>query len=809
MSFPPSFLNASNRRLHEKVEELVRQVNDRKNQTESSRRVVQLLAANNKQTRREVDDAQKRYATAAKETEDEASHISRLSNEVEGRRRECAQLEENLKAMQERVRNYESCVEQYHHQLRIATETSVQLEERVRVNLTQSATVQAKASELQDSAVRGFPAEVWQRLQEGHQQVRQLEASLREATDEHQVVLKELDAVRHLLSVSMKDQHETLSGMECVQTQSAILDKSILSNTATMEGLLSETHSFASLRAELSHELAECVEVKSRLQRDCAAARRRLDDVTARLKATSDIVTGQDAQLNSCKRASRVGRQSKSSQAATLEHLEALSRERYERLCELKSYSGQLTEFSRRLPHISDAPVRSLEVLLQSFTRQEAVCLERASRTQEKLNLAVYEFTLQSDRVDSLNLELLRAQERQRELEKVAEASSSRSHAFHTQLVALDHECQVVANRLAVAKAVANELKEEREKVLHSEVAVLRERLSAECSKSCELHQNLTSLRILLRRAAALSVDTEQTAHTRQESERRLQVEVSAMEMEVKNLRNTRASRSSEIDTLSVACQVLQNQAAQQMDDLSGAASAEEVLRGTMATHEATMAQQSQQLLLTLHLEDGDLTSLREECRNLKRKRDLLIQRYESSVELLCRMADAPSSTENVSALISAPEDNLAPEVLHARHLLNQSSLRQYLMQSGNRLDQRIVVLTKEVEGLKKKMLLLRTSQPTITLMEASTDTIIEKETIDLGIIAEDRMRLLCAEVADVKASIREATTRNSEAKKELKSLKVSLSAARSLLQQRRLELSKAQDMRRKVAMRQVNRCLH
>lgn len=819
MSLPVSLLNSTNRQLREKIDELSVELSQKTHQCEDYRNVIRLLQSNLKQIRKEISTVEQSVTGTKAEVEREESTLLQWRMEEEGTKRRQRRLEEDLKALIDGNGRLENQVNHYAAAVATSVRASAVLEKQVKEAMEESIAAQKESDTLKQQQ-REVSNSVFMRLQAAQEEVVQMESAVAFAFDEHRRVLAELEAAQESLSSAVNDEKDTIRNLEVLQKQSGELDRRILANAEIMEDLKKEFCALEEEKKKLVKTLENCGGKKVEIERYCGASREHFDSIVADMRSVLQELVEQTKTLRSTRRIRRRIKQNGRSSRATLHSVEIQYQERAEKLQAIREYHENLIQCLKEeekekalsLVPGTTTPINSLNLLLNSLQRHLARIENHSYLLEDKLNSAVYALRETGDVTEDINSRILYIQQSRALQEKESSHIHEQLCAIREMQISCENSITDISTKINTVSASSREESQRRMNDLRSKMVLLQEKLSGEINRGNAIRASLTSAKIQLLRAQKAVLNGKASESEAKNKYILLENEILAMKNELQELRQASAAQESKQSSAAIARQLLLNASVQTMEDVAQVSGITELLRGQMEIQEAQMEAERQRLLVTLHLEQNSLSAIKEEYYRLSKNLDLVMNRCKESMETLSRLSSGekmcPSFVDVEKKLLTNSDgsEEISPEVFHARYLLQKSCEREQLLSRGNFLDQRVVILSKEVETLKKMrdamtntMSSSNSHSSNATLNTRRNEDDIKDEILKLQGSEEQRNGLLREELKLHCDSITGVDVRKREVQRQLKELKSNLQRLKLTRKQKCLELSKLRDAARKV----------
>lgn len=813
MALPLTLLNKSNRQLRENVEELTLELTRKQYDNEDYHNVIRLLKEHRKHIQRELETAQASLSAAISSCERKNSALLQLHVQNDGERKRLAQLHELQNRFEASLSRFSLALQEKQSLLKESKEKTMILEEMVKKAITNSAAVLEKEDAIKLQIQGHSYTEVFLKLEKAQQELQKMEGNTKEVTEEHTRVVAQLDTIQKALSTSYEEKNDISSNIEAIRTEYQKFDTAITCNTTIMSEYLAEGKMKEEEKTSLEARLAEVKKQSLVIQGINISTRQRFDNTVVAMRKILQELIDQSHAISIVKRAKQKVKRCTFAAQETMQNSFLQIDEHNEVLRGLKAYHQQLEDCMKEpLPTSPtlESPA-SLDQVLKSLQQYFERLENRSFRLQEKLNIAVSELEQEGKETGSANDVVLTLQRGRQEQEKVMLSTRESVIAIRNVEQKIEDSIIQITEEIAQAQQMVKEEVSEKSINLQKTLASLQEKLTVELNRYKDLRNNITTSKIHLHRAADASLHYRDSELAESSKRRLLENEVEAMEKELVMCKGEVEALSEQHLRLNVTHQLLKGDFVKLLDSLSASAGAEELLRGQIGAIELQMEAERKQKLLELHLEQNALSSMKEDQNRLEKKLELIIMRYKDSIQRLGRAANeetlVPIKIER--SIIGSENATDLPEVLHARYLLSKSCEREQLLKRGNFLDQQIVLLSKEVETLKKcyeAMLNCQSGQKDIknslSGKTIATSAFVKQEIALLENSTIERDELLRKELSLLEESIGATESQKIELQNRLKELRTNLKELKIVHQKKRLEYGKLQDSLRKAIVK-------
>ncbi|KAG5492538.1 hypothetical protein JKF63_01116 [Porcisia hertigi] len=715
--WPSSFLNATNKRLTERIEQLTLDLDTKRNSVSEQREVVALLKKHQHRAQQQVKitaEAVERERTAV---DNDESKLKQLQQEAEAAARQARRAKETETQISQAVSALESTVAQRGRALSGQREVGVELEERAKELVSMHLSRQRVGDELAAAQCQ-LSSTLWVTLDRLNEQVRVATRRLEEARDEHLHVLQEADAMEGALQDAVRDKVESVHALELVYLQTSQLDAQVQANAKIMETCLEAAREKEKLRGELQATLTRLLEDNKRqaLARDFK--RQRYDRQVQALQKAAAALREDEASSTSTKRSEQAEVQQLSHQRRELEHIILLCEEKRQFLALQQARRDALEEARAQMQRQGSTgkpPPAALRNMIVDLMRQEALAEDRIERTRAKLTDAIQTFMAEGRKGEQVNAAVGDRMKAKSALISEQEASEGQVQLLKERCSKLDAALTERRMLLPSMHALALEQRAQRQDSWLREIDQLRGVLLRVQRDHQQLLRGTVTLRSSLQhtRKALEGKDVSQAKML--DDLRLLGEEVPRLEREMAATVEERNSRLLQDEQAGVTLQSLKKAADVQVGSLREAAGIEVYLRAEVQIEEERIQADMQGALLELHLNEKEVHELSEEFQRLRKKLSLLRLRYEELMASMARAAQKPLNEEQEVAtplpLLNSEGAADNPESVHASLLLRRSYEREQLMQRGNYLDLRLVVLDRETSTLRHMLEGLRSSR--------------------------------------------------------------------------------------------------
>ncbi|KAG5490998.1 hypothetical protein JIQ42_00886 [Leishmania sp. Namibia] len=715
--WPSSLLNATNKRLTERIEQLTLELDTKRNSVSEQREVVALLRKNHhlaQQQVKAVEEALERERTAVETDED---RLKQLQQEAERDARRVRQAREAEAQLTQAVSALESALDQRCRALSGEREISVRLEEEAKEVVSAHLTRQRVGDAL-TAAQRELSSTVWGTLGRLNEEVRAAERRLEEARCERLHVLQEVDAMQAALQHAVKDQGESLRTLELVHAQTSQLDAQVLANAKSMEVLLEAVREREEVRGELRSTLERLLEDNKHqgLARDLK--RERYDRHVHALQSAVAALREEEAHSVSSMRCEQAEAQYLCQEHRKLEHIILLCEEKRQLLAQQQARRDALEDARARMwrQESSGQPSpAALRDMILALERQEALLEERVERTRAKLTGAIQTFMDEGRKAEQINVAVAHKMKVKETLFSDQAASEGQVQLLQERSGKLEEALTERQGLLPSMQALVLEQRAQRQAFWLREIEQLRSTLL----RIQRDHQRLLHGTVTLRSSLHHTRKTVQEKDVSQGKVlshlRLLETEVSRLEGEMTTTAEEQNSRLLQHKQAEVTLQSFMRAADAQAGALKEAAGVEAYLRAEVQIEEERIQADMQGALVELHLNENEVHELSEELRRHRKKLSLLRLRYEEVMASMARSAQKPLNEEQGGTtpipLLNSESETCSPEVVHAHLLLRRSYEREQLMQRGNYLDLHLVALDRETSTLRHMLDGLRSSR--------------------------------------------------------------------------------------------------
>ncbi|CBZ30674.1 conserved hypothetical protein [Leishmania mexicana MHOM/GT/2001/U1103] len=717
--WPSSLLNATNKRLTERIEQLTLDLDTKRNSVAEQREVLGLLKKHQHEAQQQVKaiaEALERERAAVENDEDK---LKQLQLEAEADARRARQSKEAETQLSQAVSALESTLDQRYRALSGQREIAVELEEEAKELVSAHLSRQRVGDDLA-AAQRELSSTVWATLARLNEQVRVATQRLEEARGERLHVLQEVDAMHLALQHAVKDQAESLRALELVYVQTSQLDAQVLGNAKSMEVLVAAAREREKLRGELQATLERLRRDNQRQALTHDLKREQYDKQVRALQKTVAALREDEEHSMISRRCEEAEVQQLCQQRRELEHVILLCEEKRQLLAQQQARRDAL-EGARALMQRQESTGQpspaALGDMILALEQQEAQLEDRVRRTCAKLTEAIQTFMDEGRRSEHFNAAV--ADKMKAKLSLVSDQEASEGHV---QL--LKERSRKLEESLAERQALFSSM----------QALTLEQRAQRQASWLREIEQlRGTLLRVqrdhqqLLHGTATLRSSWHHTRKTLEEKGmsqgkvlndlRLLEGEVFRLDQEMTATAEEHNSRLLQHEQAGVTLQSLMRAADGQVSGLKEAAGTEAYIRAEVQIVEERIQADMQGALVELHLNGNEVHELSEELQRHRKKLNLLRLRYEEAMMSMARAAQKPLSEEEGRGiplpLLNSESDTCTPEAVHAHLLLRRSYEREQLMQRGNYLDLRLVALDRETSTLRHMVDGMRSSQVT------------------------------------------------------------------------------------------------
>ncbi|GET92628.1 hypothetical protein, conserved [Leishmania tarentolae] len=719
--WPSSLLNATNKRLTERIEQLTLDLDTKRNSVIEQREVLALLKKHQHEAQQQVKSTAEALGRERAAVENAEGKLKQFQLEAEADARRACKLKEEETQLSQAVSALELALDQRCRALSGQRELAVELEEEAKELVSAHLSRQRVGDELA-AAQRELSSTVWATLSRLNEQVRVATRRLEEVRGERLYALQEVDAMHLALQHAVKDQAESLRALELVYAQTSQLDAQVRENAKSMEVLVGAAREGEKLRSQLQATLERLRGDNKRQELTHNLKREQYDkQVHALQKAAAALREDEERSVIST-RCNQAEVQQLCQQRRQLEHVILLCEEKRQLLTQQQVRRDALESacaLMQRQESTGQPSPAAMRDMILALERQEALLEDRVERTYAKLTEAIQIFTDEGRKSEHFNTAVADKMKT-----KLSLASDQETAEGHAQL--LKERYRKLEEALAERQALFSSM----------QALALEQRAQRQASWLREIEQlRGTLLRVqrdhqqLLHGTATLRSSWHHTRKTMEEKGvsqgkvlsdlRLLESEVSRLDQEMTATVEEHSSRLLQHEQAGVTLQSLMRAADAQVGALKEAAGAEAYLRVEVQIEEERIQAGMQGTLVELHLNEKEVHELNEELQRHRKKLNLLRLRYEEAVTSMARVVQKPLNEEEGGdiplPLLNSESDTCTPEAVHAYLLLRRSYEREQLMQRGNYLDLRLVALDKETSTLRHMLDGLRSSRRATT----------------------------------------------------------------------------------------------
>ncbi|CAG9582476.1 conserved hypothetical protein [Leishmania major strain Friedlin] len=715
--WPSSLLNATNKRLTERIEQLTFDLNTKRNSVAEQREVVALLKKHQHEAQQQVKIAAEALECERAAVENDEGKLKQLQLEAEADARRARQSKEAETQLSQAVSALESTLDQRCRALSGQREIAVELEKEARELVSAHLSRQRVGDEL-TAAQRELSSTVWSTLGRLNEQVCVATRRLEEVRGERLHVLQEVDAMHLALQYAVKDQAESLRALELVYVQTSQLDAQVLANAKSMEVLVAAARERKKLRGELQATLER---LRGDSQRQALAhdlKRERYDKQVHALQKAVAALREDEEHSVILRRCEQAEVQQLCQQRRELEHVILLCEEKRQLLTQKQARRDAL-EGARALMQRQEStgqpsPAALCDMIL-ALEQQEALLEDRVERTCAKLTGAIQTFMDEGRRGEHFNAAVADKMKAKLSLVSDQEASEGHVQLLRERGRKVEEALTERQALLSSMQALALEQRAQRQASWLREIEQLRGTLLRVQRDHQQLLHGTTTLRSSWHHTRKALEEKGMSQVKVLSDLRLLEAEVSRLDQEMSAAVEEHNSRLLQHEQAGVTLQSLMKAADAQVGALKEAAGAEAYIRAEVQIVEERIQADMQGALVELHLNENEVHELSEELQRHRKKLNLLRLRYEEVVTSMARAAQKPLNEEEGVGiplpLLNSASDTCTPEAVHAHLLLRRSYEREQLMQRGNYLDLRLVALDKETSTLRHMLDGLRSSR--------------------------------------------------------------------------------------------------
>ncbi|KAG5466706.1 hypothetical protein LSCM1_00878 [Leishmania martiniquensis] len=740
--WPSSLLNATNKRLTERIEQLTLELDTKRNSVSEQREVVALLKKNQHRAQQQVKAAEEALERERAAVEADEDRLKQLQQEAETDAHRVRRAKEAEAQLSQTVSALESAVDQRCRALSGQREIAASLEEEAKELVSEQLSRQRAGDELAASQ-RELSSTVWATLGRLNEKVLASTRRLEEAQGERLRVLQELDCMQVALQHAVNDQAESVRTLELVHVQSSQLDAQVLANSKSMEALSEAAREREKIRDELHATLERLLQDNKHQALASDVKRERYDrHVRAFQKAVAAMREDESRSLSTT-RCEQVEVQHLSQEHRKLEHVILLCEEKRQLLAQQQARRNALEDARARMRQQEStgqpSPAALLDMIL-ALERQEALLDDRVERTRAKLTAAIQIFTEEGRKGEQINAAVTNKVKVKVTLLSDQEASEGHVQLLKERSRKLEEALTERQGLLPSLQAMGQEQRAQRQASWLREIEQLRSTLL----RMQRAHQQLLHGTVTLRSSLH---HTRKTVEEKDVSQGKLlsdllllEAEVSRLEGEMTATAEEQNSRLLQHNQAEVTLQSLMKAADVQVGVLKEAAGVAAYLRAEVQIEEERIQADMQGALVELHLNESEVHELSEELRRHRKKLSLLRLRYEDVMESMTRAAQKPLNEDQEGStpipLPNSESKNCTPEAVHAHLLLRRSYEREQLMQRGNYLDLRLVALDRETSTLRHMLDGLRSSRGVTTEhanpVDGSSSTVQKADTCSI-----------------------------------------------------------------------------
>lgn len=853
MSFPLSVLSSSNRKLIEQVERLTKDINQFKYSCEDHRNVISLLRTSKKNVERECGALQHSLLQSTKESENLQSQALALTVRLVGEKEHTEKLSVEIGELERNVKQNEELAVKREEAIRQAVFNSLITEREVKEILDSNLVLGAKNTALDHKNRKGISSRIFVRLQEAQLMVQQLELELSGCSNEYQHVIHQQSIAKETLFSLIQDRNAITDELNALQKEAAVYDGKMLQNASIMKDLQTRIAEKVDKKIDALQLCEKLQQKQVQFEKKKVAVERQFDKLVCSMRQVLQELMQQAKNVSMQRRMKKNAKKKLLIGQSSANNATICWQEQMELLHSLQAEKNKITECLDNVS-VKACPSPSLFLDVRATVQNRLLILEnREYRTREKIDISVCALRQESELTDNLNARILCSQKAREKLKE----DFSNFHARLTSTRSLQQSVEMEINAFTSAlNQIAIRSKEaisERAVILRSELMQLRKNESVEMDRYRQLQRSLNAVKAQICSAVRLLMEDERKKEDMKSACLVLNSDVLGLEKELDQLRQVSERQKAQQKSMEVARRVLAISSQKLKENLVETVVTEELLKGEVVVQEAELEAEHQRLLVALNLEKNNLAVMKENFNRAQKNLGYLIMRYKGSLESLARFGEVnclPCRTDSRSAeastgffaadVVSQFPDEISPEELHARFLLQQSCERESTLARGNYLDSRIVRLSKEVDGLKKilatlrgpiserqlhslsqrKPLMVKSEQETVAELYSATEmSSVPHSTSSTGEPApfplaldveqleaceKDRTALLKEELNLYKEFLCDIKRQERESLQSLRDVKEKLKSARCIHQQKRAQLAKLHKDARKLQYREL-----